>query len=167
MNDHEPKKLTTKTKGLLTALPFAAECIRRGATVSEPLGDDARYDLVVDNDETILRVQVKTASLKSPGVYYFNGRRRNPRYRSPNGDSSGPACHVRAYAAHELDCVVTTVEGHWYFYLEPHQLPNNVHIYSERPNGARDRSHRPRPHRKSERYWRYPNLRQLRLRFGI
>jgi len=137
MNNDEPKKLTSKTVGLLVALPFASECIGRGAIVSEPFGDDARYDVVVDNGKRLLRVQVKTACLKSPGVFYFNGRQRSMIYRSPNGDSSGPACYVTPYAPHEVDCVVTNVLGLWYVYDEPHTFKNNVYIYPDKPDSAR------------------------------
>ena len=137
INNDEPKKLTSKTVGLLVALPFASECIGRGAIVSEPFGDDARYDVVVDNGKRLLRVQVKTACLKSPGVFYFNGRRRSMIYRSPNGDSSGPACYVTPYAPHEVDCVVTNVLGLWYVYDDPHTFKNNVYIYPDKPDSAR------------------------------
>jgi len=59
------RPLTLKTKRLLTSLPFAAECIRRGAIVSEPLGDDARYDMIVDSGGRLLRANVKSAYLEN------------------------------------------------------------------------------------------------------
>jgi hypothetical protein len=49
---------------MLTVLPFAAECIHRGRIVSEPLGDDARYDVIFDNGKSLLRVQVKASYLE-------------------------------------------------------------------------------------------------------
>jgi PD-(D/E)XK endonuclease len=126
-------QLTPKTKGLLVALPFAAECIRRGGIVSEPLGDDARYDLVVDNGHRLFRVQVKTAS-KVKGShhrYSFSGRRRNMVY----GER---AYRVTPYSASDVDCIVTHVEDHWFIYLEPHTFNNNVWINAAKPNDARD-----------------------------
>jgi hypothetical protein len=107
--NEQPKKLTPKTVALLTAVPFAAECIRQGAIVSEPLGDDARYDIIVDNGQTLVRVQVKAAHRARHGVYRFNGRRRNMIYHSPGSHVSGPAARITSYASGEIDCVVTRV----------------------------------------------------------
>jgi hypothetical protein len=135
--NEQPKKLTPKTVALLTALPFAAECIRQGPIVSEPLGDDARYDIIVDNGQTLVRVQVKAAHRVRHGVYRFNGRRRNMIYHSPGSHVSGPAARITSYAPGEIDCVVTRVLDQWYLYTEPHKFGYNVLIYTEKFDLAR------------------------------
>ena len=52
-NETKEPKLTPKSKGALTALAFAYEAGRRGAIISEPIGDDARYDLIIDNRDRL------------------------------------------------------------------------------------------------------------------
>lgn len=49
----------TKVKGLLTELQCQTYLTSLGYNVSVPLGEDCRYDLIVDVDGILLRVQVK------------------------------------------------------------------------------------------------------------
>jgi hypothetical protein len=55
---------TTKTKGDLAELMVAVDLARRGYQVSFPYGEDCDYDLVVDRDGHLERVQVKYADSK-------------------------------------------------------------------------------------------------------
>ena len=55
------KKLSTKKIGNISAMHFMTQCIEYGWTVSVPLGDDGRYDCVLDRGNGLERVQVKTA----------------------------------------------------------------------------------------------------------
>ena len=108
----------TKSVGALTALRFAYECGRRGAIVSEPIGDNSRYDFIVDSGKQLFRVQVKssTAKPKSPGVFTFNGTRKLQQ-------------GSERYKEGELDCVVTCAGDKWFFFNEPHVLTSSVAIY--------------------------------------
>jgi hypothetical protein len=114
----------TKSVGAITGLEFAFECIRRGAAVSEPIGDNSRYDFIVDNGKQLLRVQVKTASELKPGIFNVNGTRK-----IPQGDKvvSVP------YEKGELDCLVTKAAGFWFFFPEPHTLKGIIQV---RPDAA-------------------------------
>jgi hypothetical protein len=53
-----------------------------GFVVSEPFGENARYDLVVDDGETLARVQCKTGRLRLGAVRFATcssyGHHRNP-----------------------------------------------------------------------------------------
>jgi hypothetical protein len=74
----------------LAALAFALECVKRGAIVSEPFGDDAPYDLIVHVKAKLFKVNVKTAwpMPGRKGVFTFNGTRKVPR----NAAEPGPSC---------------------------------------------------------------------------
>lgn len=60
-------KRNTKAIGDLSELIVAAELTRAGYTVSKPLGDSYRYDLIIDDGVRLSRVQVKTGRLLSNG----------------------------------------------------------------------------------------------------
>ena len=54
----------TKQKGLLTELRCQTFFTELGYNVLIPLGEDCRYDMIVDVDNHLIRVQVKTSHLK-------------------------------------------------------------------------------------------------------
>jgi len=110
----------TKTKGALTVLEFAYECVKRGATVSEPIGDNSRYDLIVDSGTRLSRVQVKKANDQGGGVFSVNGTRKVSGKSVP-------------YVLGELDCLVTRAGNSWFFFPEPHKLKS---IFQVRPGAA-------------------------------
>jgi hypothetical protein len=118
-----------KIIGTVLELEFAAECIRRGAVVSQPFGDNAHYDFLIDNGRKIYRVQVKTASVKADGKSYsVNLTRKLPKMRpsAPGGSSRSVP-----YEAGALDCIVTRAKGSWFFFDRPHVLTGNEGIYPE------------------------------------
>lgn len=55
------KKLSPKARGELTEVIVLAKLIEYGYRVSLPFGDNARYDMIVDDSRQLYRVQVKTA----------------------------------------------------------------------------------------------------------
>lgn len=57
----ESPALHRKTKGDVTEAYVAARLLELGYTVLRPLGDNARYDLVVEQNGSFSRVQCKTA----------------------------------------------------------------------------------------------------------
>ena len=57
-------ELTAKQKGNLTELQCLTAFYAEGCHVSLPYGENSRYDMVVDVDGQLIRVQVKTSSLK-------------------------------------------------------------------------------------------------------
>lgn len=61
----------TKSIGELSELIVAVSLSRAGYFVSKPLGESTRYDLVIDKDGTLSRVQVKTGRLRN-GAILFN-----------------------------------------------------------------------------------------------
>ena len=57
------KELTTQQKGITTEIYVAAYLLERGYNVSQPFCQDSKYDLIVDVNNKLLRLQVKTARL--------------------------------------------------------------------------------------------------------
>jgi hypothetical protein len=57
--------MNSKSKGNLGEIKVASEFIKWGCTVSFPFGDNARYDLVIDDGNNLKRVQIKYADSKS------------------------------------------------------------------------------------------------------
>lgn len=53
----------TKVKGLITELQCQTYFTSLGYNVSIPLGEDCRYDMIVDIDGILIRIQVKTCHL--------------------------------------------------------------------------------------------------------
>lgn len=64
----------TKQIGETSEAIILAELKALGYTVLTPFGDNAKYDLVYDDDGEFIRVQVKTGQLKDNGVVRFRLR---------------------------------------------------------------------------------------------
>ena len=61
----------SKDKGDLSEVMIMAALMRRGETVLKPIGDNRRYDLVIERAGVFQRVQCKTGRLKN-GAILFN-----------------------------------------------------------------------------------------------
>ena len=60
-----------KAIGELSEMAAALHLMRAGYDVAQPFGDNARYDLVIDDGARLLRVQVKTGRLGQDGGIAF------------------------------------------------------------------------------------------------
>jgi hypothetical protein len=65
--------METHRKGDMTEAVVLAELKRREIPVSVPFGDNERYDLVAESNETLHRLQIKTGRL-SEGCIRFHGK---------------------------------------------------------------------------------------------
>jgi hypothetical protein len=61
-------KRDTKAIGDRSELEVAVVLARRGYTVSKPIGDSFRYDLIIDDGANLYRVQVKTGRLRHGSI---------------------------------------------------------------------------------------------------
>lgn len=68
--------MSQKTKGGISHSLCIAYYLHMGYTVSLPLFDDAPYDLVVDNNDKLLKIQCKTAT---GSARYASGKNKYPR----------------------------------------------------------------------------------------
>lgn len=53
--------MNSKDVGIETELEVLTKLVKLGFIVSQPYGDNAPYDFIVDNGEKLLKIQVKTA----------------------------------------------------------------------------------------------------------
>lgn len=67
-------KLDTKKKGNLTEMQCMSAFMAQGCGVSIPFGDNSKYDFIADVDGHLLKIQVKTASLKDDNAIKFSCR---------------------------------------------------------------------------------------------
>ncbi len=70
------KNMHTKTKGDVGELVVAAELTKNGWQVSFPYGENSRYDLIIEKDGVMKRIQVKAVTPKN-GVLHVNCRSSN------------------------------------------------------------------------------------------
>ena len=66
-----PNCKNTKIQGSIGLGQAIAYFVRIGYTVSIPLNDSQDYDLVVEIDEKLYKVQVKTTTVKARGSGYY------------------------------------------------------------------------------------------------
>lgn len=98
-------ELNSKQKGNLTELQCLTAFYEEGCHVSLPYGENSRYDMIVDIDGILIRVQVKTSSLKDDGAISFS-------CRSSHVNSMGVK-NIR-YSAQEIDYFATFWDGQCY-----------------------------------------------------
>lgn len=63
--------MNSKTVGELTEAKVLVKLLSMGYVCSKPFGDNARYDLIADDGETLYRVQIKTGRVRE-GCVMFN-----------------------------------------------------------------------------------------------
>lgn len=63
--------MNTKDKGDISEAEVTTALLRKGWSVSTPVGDNDRYDLIADTGQELVRVQVKTAHWEN-GKVVFN-----------------------------------------------------------------------------------------------
>lgn len=92
--------MTTKQKGNLTELQCLASFVELGYNVSIPYGEDSKYDFIADINGILIKVQVKTSSLKNntTDAIVFS-------CRSTHKNSNG-ASNIR-YTKNEIDYFAT------------------------------------------------------------
>ena len=67
-------KLDSKKKGNLTELQCMSAFMAQNCGVSIPFGDNSKYDFIADIDGKLLKIQVKTASIKDENSIKFSCR---------------------------------------------------------------------------------------------
>ena len=63
--------MNSKKKGELTELNIVPKLYEKGYNISKPVTEDCRYDLVIEGQEGLERIQVKTSRYRN-GVVEFN-----------------------------------------------------------------------------------------------
>lgn len=93
-------ELPTQKKGAITELQVASYLLGLGYTVSSPFNSDSKYDLILDVNNILLRLQVKTSreSITTKDSIVFN-------CRSTTKNTS--CCQKRRYTKEEIDYFAT------------------------------------------------------------
>ena len=95
------QELSTQYKGSITELQVATYLLSLGYNVSQPLVQESKYDLIVDVNHKLLRLQVKTARVnqQTQGLSItFNCR---------STTNNVKLCHQRYYSSEEVDYFAT------------------------------------------------------------
>ena len=88
----------TKSKGLVTELQCQTFFTKLGYNVSIPLGEDCRYDMILDVNGLLLRIQVKTCHSKNNNSFTISTR-------STQCNSKGS--HNISYSKEQIDLFAT------------------------------------------------------------
>jgi hypothetical protein len=112
----------SKRRGEWAELAFMARAAALGFTISKPLGDCARYDVILEKHGVTLRVQVKSVSVMFQNNYRVH-------------TATGPSATAKRYNSTDTDFLACYVipEDAWYIvpvdavcsvptiYLHPHR----------------------------------------------
>ena len=107
-------ELTSKQKGNLTELQCLTAFVSSGCGISIPYGDNSKYDFIADVNGKLLKVQVKTSSLKDENAIKFSCRTthvnckgvKNERYSSDDVDYFATYWNSKCYLIPISECSV-------------------------------------------------------------
>src|ERR1700722_62160 len=117
----------TKRKGEIAELIFVIKASSMGFAVSKPYGDSEAYDLVIEENGKLLRIQVKSAFTTSRWGYSVALARNRLGRRAER------------YSAEEIDFVVAYIVPHDAWYIVPvAEIVGRSHIRLY-PEGTRKR----------------------------
>lgn len=99
-----PKTIGERSEGMVLAA-----LLRAGKVVLQPFGDNQRYDLVIDEVGTFIRVQCKTGRLKN-GVIFFDTCSSQAHRGKGKQDYRGQADVFGVYSPDRDDVYLVPVE---------------------------------------------------------
>lgn len=104
--------MNTQIQGAMTQQKCFLKCIEAGFIVSKPLFDNARYDFILDTDNKLLKIQIKTSRWKDEehSAFIFNGYSQH---------STGAGNKRMKYTNKEIDFFMTEKDGIFYLYPAP------------------------------------------------
>jgi hypothetical protein len=97
----------TKTKGELTELRVLCKLQEMGFSTSLPWGDNQRYDCIVDVNNILLRIQIKSSRFRNGAVVF----QTSSSYRHTKSNVS-----IKGYDFNEIDAFITFSEEQNEFY---------------------------------------------------
>lgn len=98
--------ISSHFKGKITELQVAEAFLKLGYQVCEPLVTDSRYDFIVDINDKLYKIQVKTSTLKEDGAYF--------EFATSTSHTNTKGTINRKYAANEVDYFATIFEDKCY-----------------------------------------------------
>lgn len=100
-------ELTTKQKGNITEVECILAFMKAGYKVSIPYGEDCKYDLVVDINNHLYRIQCKTSHALSNPEDGFKFKTKSIVITTHGAKTSG-------YSEQDIDYFATVYEGNCY-----------------------------------------------------
>ena len=97
--------MDTNTKGFTTELKCQLYLLEQGYNVSVPILPSSRYDLIVDINNHLYRIQIKTSSITSAG-FSFN-------CKSCHAKATGSNV-IKPYTKDEIDFYMTIYDDNYY-----------------------------------------------------
>lgn len=94
----------SKRKGLVTELQCQTYLTNLGFNVSVPLGEDCSYDLIIDIEGLLLRIQVKTCKIESNGITF----------RTKSSYLTSAGTKVKHYSEEDIDFFATYYNNNCY-----------------------------------------------------
>ena len=129
------QKITPKQKGLNTQLHCISYFSDCGFLVSTPYGDNGRYDLIVDVNGNLFRIQVKTASL----WYDSNGEPSGIKFSCKSARINTKESYVKRYTKEEIDYFATFWNHQAYVIPVEQTSSEKVIHFFESKNNQNDR----------------------------
>src|SRR5271169_713198 len=99
----------SKRKGMMAELIFVVKAASMGFAVLKPYGDSEPYDVVVEENGRLLRIQVKSVFTTSRWGYSVSVQRHSRGHGRP----------VIQYSAQEIDFIAAYVVPHDAWYIIP------------------------------------------------
>lgn len=96
----------THFQGKTTELLVATAFIQRGYQVSQPLVSDSRYDFIVDINNKLIRLQVKSSQEKDNGAYI--------EFATSSSHTNTNRTINHSYTKEEIDYFATIYNGECY-----------------------------------------------------
>ncbi|HXE89804.1 MAG TPA: group I intron-associated PD-(D/E)XK endonuclease [Terriglobales bacterium] len=127
---------TAKRQGEAAETLFLLRAVSLGLVVSQPWGDNARYDFIVDSGGLLSRVQVKSVSRPSPRNAYHLCVAAGSGSRFP-------------YTPRDIDFLAAYIIPEDIWYLIPSPVLRAVHTISLHPAPTRQRPGRFEPFREA------------------
>ena len=100
-------ELSSRQKGEITELKCQLYCVQQGLTVSKPIIDNARYDMIIEVNNKLLKVQIKTSRWTSEEheALIFN-------CKSQHTQAEGNK--IMKYTPEEIDYFMTEFNNEYY-----------------------------------------------------
>jgi len=106
-----PGSMDTKLKADIAESAVVTELLKRGFKVLKPVGDRLPYDLAIDHDGELIRIQVKSAWFDSSEDAYIVDVRRTKTNRRK--------MLRHRYTARDFDFAILYIDDHRVFYVMP------------------------------------------------
>jgi hypothetical protein len=103
--------MNSKNKGSISEVSILLYFLKMGYTVSIPWGENAKYDLIVDDGQGLKRVQVKTGRLRRGSVLF--------QLCSVYYDSKSSKCTVHKYKDGDTDIFAIFCPDNGKIYIVP------------------------------------------------